>query len=65
MEEADDGLVGELIDVTDLNLEEILAVDAAPLARCIGRLIAQNNREGPAIAGFDAFIGGEEPTNVA
>jgi hypothetical protein len=66
MEEADDGIVGELIDVAGLDLQEILSVDSAPLAHCISRLIAQNRRGGSAIAGFDAFIGGgEDPTNVA
>jgi len=65
MEEADGGIVGELIDVADLDLEEILTVDGAPLAHCISYLIAQNRRGDAAVAGFDSFIGGEEPTNVA
>jgi hypothetical protein len=67
MEHADDELVGELIDVAALDLEEILTVDAEqPLANCIRRLIEQNSRgEGSAIAGFESFIGGDEPTNVA
>ena len=65
MEEADGELIGELIDVTDLDLEEILGADRAPLAHCISHLIAQSSRGGAAIAGFQSFIGGEEPTNVA
>jgi FXSXX-COOH protein len=65
MEEADDELVGELIDVSALDLEEILGADDGPLANCIRRLIEQSSREGSAIAGFESFIGGDEPTNVA
>ena len=62
MEEADDALLGDLIDVADLDLDVILGADSDPLTRCIRRLIALNSREGSAIAGFDAFVGGE-PTD--
>jgi FXSXX-COOH protein len=64
MEEADDELVGELIDVAALDLSEVLALRDSPLAHCLRRLIEQNSRDGSAIAGFESFIGGEEPTNV-
>jgi hypothetical protein len=72
MEEADEGLVGELIDVADLDLEEVLAIDTGPLAVCIRRLIAQSSQEESSVAGFESVIagfesgtGGEEPTHVA
>lgn len=72
MEETGDGLVGELIDVADLDLEVVLAVDPGPLAGCIRRLIAQSGRGESAVAGFNSVIGdlesgphGEEPTHVA
>lgn len=65
MEEADDELVGELIDVAGLDLQAILGADGAPLVHCINRLIAQSSSGVAAIAGFNSFIGGEDPTDVA
>jgi len=59
MEEADEGLVGELIDVADLDLEGILALRSGPLAGCIRRLIEQSSEES-SVAGFESVIVGVE-----
>ena len=60
MKEADEGLVGELIDVADLDLEGILALRSGPLVGCIRRLIEQSSREESSVAGFESVIVGVE-----
>lgn len=64
MKDADDALVGDLIDVAALDVEQILAADHTPLAGCLRRLIQLDSRGGTAVAGFESFIGRDESTDA-
>ena len=52
----DEGLSGELVDVTALDIEEVLAADDTPLMACVRRLIELNSRPGSAVAGFESAL---------
>lgn len=69
MEHADDSFVSdeffsELIDITALDVEQVLAAERTPLAVCLRRLIQQNSRTASAVAGFENFLGEDEPTDA-